>query len=186
MTESKTKTAGNWEILKETTYEAFDIFTVKKSTRVNPRTNKKIDFVRIDGLDWANIIPITADQQVVLIRQYRHGSDDYTLEIPGGCVEVGEDPALSAMRELEEETGYSTKEVEYLGAVRPNPALMSNRCYFYVARGVQLKGEQRLDDGEDIQVVLKPLPEVIEMVKKGEISHSIVVAAFGLFALHDK
>lgn len=176
-------TKGNWEVLKETTYEDFKIFSLKKSTRVNPRTKTAIDFVRIDGLDWANIIPLTADNQVILIRQYRHGSDEYTWEIPGGCVELNEDPALSAVRELEEETGYTSSDVEYLGTVRPNPALLSNRCFLYLARGVTLKGKQQLDDGEDIQVVLKPLDEVLTMVKKGEIAHALVVAAFGLYSM---
>lgn len=177
------KTKGNWEVLNEQTYEDFKIFSLKKSTRVNPRTKTSIDFVRIDGLSWANIIPLTANNEVVLIRQYRHGSDEYTIEIPGGCVEVGEDPALSALRELEEETGHSSSEVEYLGTVRPNPALLSNFCYFYLARGVKLKGPQHLDSGEDIEVLLKPLPEVLAMVRKGEINHALVVAAFGLFAM---
>ena len=176
-------TKGNWEVLSESTYEDFKIFSLKKSRRVNPRTKTAIDFVRIDGLDWANIIPITPDNQVVLIRQYRHGSDEYTLEIPGGCVEIGEDPALSAVRELEEETGFTSQDVEYLGTIRPNPALLSNRCYLYLARGAILKGKQKLDSGEDIEVLLKPLNEVLSMVKKGEISHALVVAAFGLYTM---
>ncbi len=174
---------GNWDVLSESTYEDFKIFSLKKSRRVNPRTNATIDFVRIDGLDWSNVIPITSDNQVVLIRQYRHGSDEFTLEIPGGCVEAGEDPALSALRELEEETGYSSQSIEYLGKIRPNPALLSNYCHLYVARGVTIKGKQQLDDGEDIQVVLKPLDEVFAMVRRGEIAHAMVVSAFGLFAL---
>lgn len=174
---------GNWEVLAETTYESFDIFSLKKSTRVNPRTKKRFDFVRIDGLDWANVIPITPDNNVVLIKQYRHGIDDYTFEIPGGCVELGEDPSLSAARELEEETGYHAPALDYLGCIRPNPALLSNRCYLYVARNVTLKGRQQLDPGEDIEVLLKPFDEVVTMVKKGDISHALVVAAFGLLLL---
>lgn len=174
---------AGWRIVRDHVYDSFPIFTVKRSTRVNPRTGKQVDFVRIEGLDWVNLIPLTPDNEVVMVRQYRHGSEEHTLELPGGCVEPGEDPGASALRELVEETGYSAERVEPLGTVRPNPALLSNRCSFFVARDVKRVSGQRLDDGEDISVVTIPLPEAIEKIKSGAIDHALVVAAFSYLLL---
>jgi ADP-ribose pyrophosphatase len=178
-----TTTRGGWLVLEDSVYESFPIFTLKKSRRLNPRTQQAIDFVRIEGLDWANIIPLTANNEVVLIRQYRHGSEEFTIEIPGGCVDAGEEPQDSAMRELREETGYMADNCELLGAVRPNPALLANRCSLYLARGVTLQSCQKLDAGEDIKVFTTPLKEVFAQVRSGVISHALIVAAFGLLAL---
>jgi ADP-ribose pyrophosphatase len=174
---------GEWKVESEITYESFPIFTLKKSRRINPRTKQPTDFVRIEGLDWANIISLTPNNEVVLIRQYRHGSEEFTIEIPGGCIEEGEDPGESALRELKEETGYKASTCEPLGWVRPNPALLSNKCYFFLAKNVEISGAQILDPGEDIQVFTQPLTQVIAQIQNGEITHALVVAAFGFLAL---
>ncbi|MBX7144480.1 MAG: NUDIX hydrolase [Oligoflexia bacterium] len=176
-------TKGGWKVLSEKTYESFKIFSLVRSTRRNPRTGADIDFVRIDGLDWANVIALTPDDKVVLIKQYRHGSDEFTLELPGGCVEVGENPSASVMRELEEETGYTASKLEPLGVIRPNPALLSNRCHLFIARDAKLRSSQKLDAGEDIEVLLKPLSEALDLVRSGSITHALMVAAFGLMSL---
>jgi ADP-ribose pyrophosphatase len=180
------KKKGNWEILREQVYDTFPIFSLRKSTRLNLRSNKSIDFVLFDGLDWVNVIPITEDNQVVLVRQYRHGCEDFTIEIPGGCVEKGEDPMDSARRELLEETGYTSDKLELLGSFHPNPPMYSMRCSSYVARCTRKIGEQELDGGEAIDVLLKPFDEFIEMVKDGRISHGLVIAAVGLYVMKDR
>ena len=179
---NEVKPASAWKVLDEHVYETFKIFRIRRSGRENPRTGKRFDFLLMDGLDWVNIIPLTENNEVVLVRQYRHGSESYTWEIPGGCVEKGENPKDSALRELKEETGYEALgEVIHLGTIHPNPAMQAMRCDCFVARGVTLKGLQELDPGEDIQVALKPLEEVRAMIARGEISHAIVLAAFALF-----
>lgn len=172
---------NDWIIVKESTYESFPIFTLKKSIRINPRSNKQIEFVRIDGLDWVNTIALTANNEMVLVEQFRHGSNQWTIELPGGCVNSGEDPQHSAKRELEEETGFSCDKLEFLGRVRPNPALMSNYCSFYIARNAYYSSSQKLDSGEDIKVQLKPVSKVFEMLDAGEIDHALMVAALGIF-----
>lgn len=181
------KKESQWQILEEHYYERFQIFSIKRSRRVNPRTNVWFDFFLIEGLDWASIIPITREGKVVLVRQYRHGINDWTLEFPGGVVEANEvDMTASAARELREETGYEAKNVELLGVLRPNPAMLSNHLHVCLARNVELVGQQNLDSGEDIQVVLKTIEELREMIASGKIQHAHVVAAFSLLEVSGK
>lgn len=179
------KNSGGWTVEEEHIYQAFKIFTLKRSRRVNPRTQKPFDFFLMEGLSWVNVIPLTPQNDVVLVRQYRHGCEDFTLEIPGGCIEADEpDPSVSAHRELREETGYEAREITPLGVIHPNPAMMSMKLHTYVARDCILSGTPMLDPGEDIEVIVRPLAEVMNLVRTGGISHALVVAAFGLMQLH--
>jgi len=179
------KNKAGWEILKDTTYEKFKIFEARKSTRINPRTGKPFDFFLMRGLDWANVIAITPNNEVVLVKQYRHGAESFQIEIPGGCVEPGEDPAASALRELREETGYSATDIKLLGTVSANPALMSMKLHCFVAYNAKKDQSTELDPGEDIQTILKPVEAIPAMIKAGEIDHALIVAAFGLYALKE-
>lgn len=177
------KEHGGWQLIGDKVYDSFDIFRIRRSLRKNPRTGEEIPFVLMDGLDWCNVIALTEDNQVVLVKQYRHGAEQFTIEIPGGCVEKNEDPKTAALRELREETGYLAEEAELLGYVYPNPAMQAMRCYHFLARGVKRSVETALDPGEDIQVLTKPLEEVVRMVLEGEITHGLHVNAFGLMKL---
>jgi 8-oxo-dGTP pyrophosphatase MutT (NUDIX family) len=134
--------------------------------------------VVIQCTDWVNIIPVTLDDQIVLVRQFRVGVWSNSLEIPGGMVDPGESPQRAAVRELEEETGYVPGHVIPLGSVHPNPALQANRCHSFLALGCNRTSDVSLDAGEDIEVVLRPRREIPEMLWNGEISHSLVLAAF--------
>lgn len=129
--------------------------------------------------DWVNIIPITTDDKVIMIEQYRHAIDKVTLEFPGGAVSTksNETAEQAGVRELEEETGYIPEEVRFVGKHRPNPALQNNWMHVYVALGCSLQSKQKLDPYEDIRVVTKTIPEVLEMVFSGEIEHSLMVAS---------
>ena len=99
--------------------------------------------------DWVNVVPITAAGRVVMIRQYRHGTGEIGLEIPGGVIDPGEEPLAAARRELREETGYGASELAAIGQVAPNPALQDNRCYSFVARGAFCERAQALDAGDE-------------------------------------
>ena len=125
---------------------------------------------------WANIVALTKNDEVVLVKQYRHGVCEALLEFPGGVVEDGEDPAEGAKRELVEETGYTTTDMILVGKLYPNPALQTNTLYCFLARDAEKVQEQNLDAGEDIEVHLLPLDELIEMARLGQFPHALHVA----------
>ena len=122
---------------------------------------------------WANVLALTKNRQVILVRQYRHGICDVLLEFPGGVVEDGETPAEGARRELLEETGFAASELVEVGRLYPNPALQTNTLYGFLALDVEKVCEQNLDIGEDIEVCLLPLDELIEMARQGQFPHAL-------------
>jgi 8-oxo-dGTP pyrophosphatase MutT (NUDIX family) len=125
---------------------------------------------------WANILALTKNGEVVLVKQYRHGVCDVLWELPGGVVEDGEDPTDGARRELLEETGYRALDLIPVGQLYPNPALQTNTLYCFLALDVEKVGEQNLDAGEDIEVHLVPLDDLIGMAKRGEFPHALQAA----------
>ena len=133
----------------------------------------------LDSADWVNIIPVTADDRVVLIRQYRHGTEDMTLEIPGGMVDQ-EDPSPlhAARREMQEETGYDSEDIIPLGAIHPNPAIQGNRCHSFLARNIEKRFETSFDTTEETEVTLVHADELPELVRQERITHALVVVAF--------
>lgn len=168
----------SWKILSSKLDESYPIFNLRTDKAVSPRTHKAYDFYILESLNWVNIIPITPENDVILIRQYRHGIRDVCLEIPGGIIEAGDTPEEAAKRELMEETGYAHSEMTLLGSVHPNPAFLNNLCYTYLAKNVSRPGEQDQDEKEDIEIVKRHLEEIPELIRKGKITHSLVLAAF--------
>lgn len=133
---------------------------------------------------WANVLALTKNNEVVLVRQYRHGVCDVLWEFPGGVVEDGEDPLEGIKRELLEETGYMASTFIQVGTLYPNPALQTNTMCCFIALGAEKVGEQHLDAGEDIEVHLVLLDELIEMAKRGEFPHALEVAVLFQALVH--
>jgi len=134
-------------------------------------------YVRIRTSDWVNCVPITEDNHVVLVRQFRHGIQQSTLEIPGGAVDPGEAPDVAGVRELREETGYAGSRVIPMGWVWANPAIQTNRTFFFLIEGARQVGEPEPDPTEDIEVVRTPVQDIATLLAEGQINHSLAVVA---------
>ena len=169
-----------WKKISEEVKGDFRIFKIRDIVYESPRTGKEHRFYRLEGNDWINVIPITEDNEVVMVKQYRMGTETVELEVPGGILENNEKPEEAAIRELEEETGYRGVTSRYLGAVKPNPAIQDNLCHTVLVEGVKRVSEQNLDPGEDIVVELVPYSKISELIENGTIRHSLVICAFHL------
>lgn len=170
--------AQAWETLSSQSLFDLPLFRVRQDRCRSPRTGAAHEFLVLETQDWVNIVALTPEQEVVMVRQFRAGSGQVTLEIPGGVVDPGETPQVAAARELREETGYCASEWIELGSIHPNPAILSNRCHTFLARGCVLAGAPALEEREDISVELLPLGEVPRRLAAGEISHALVAVAF--------
>lgn len=158
------------------------IFQVRRERKRHE--HREHDFFVLTGPSWVNIIPVTPDGDVVLIEQFRHGTEKITLEIPGGMIDEGESALACGRREMNEETGYDTGKIFPLGVVEPNPAFLRNTCSMFLALDVHRTKETSFDEHEDIRVRLVPLSEIPSLIKGGAIKHSLVIAAFHALHLH--
>lgn len=178
-----------WERLDSTRQGDYAVFRVRKDRARSPQTGREHTFYVIEASDWVNIIPLTPDGKVVCVRQYRHGTGEVTLEVPGGMVDPGDaSPAAAGRREMVEETGYDSDEIVPLGAVAPNPAVQTNRCHTFLALNARpkrtpagAKAGQALEGAEEIDVVLIDPADAPALIAEGRITHALVVVAFYLF-----
>ena len=173
-----------WKKVSSKLLGDFRIFKMRSDTCINPRTGETHDFYLFDSVDWVNVIAVTADQKLVMVEQYRHGSNTVELEVPGGMMDPHErDPVMSAVRELREETGYEGERARILGKIWSNPAIMSNTTHTVLIENCELKHGLELDSGEDLTTRLVPIDEIPKLVADGKISHSLVVVALYHFDL---
>ena len=172
-----------WRELRREPVADCRIFTVERSISVSPHDASEHAFYCIASADWAQLVPITADDEVVLVRQYRHGAGRVTLEIPGGLVDPGETPAVAAARECLEETGYRAANVVSLGAVNPNPALFDNRLHSFYAQGVVRVAEIANTSSEHTEVMLVPVRELPALLSDGTIDHALVAGTLYRYLL---
>ncbi len=167
---------GHWRELRREPMADCRVFSVERSIAVSPIDGQPHTFHRIQSPNWAQILPITADGHAVFVKQYRHGAQRVTLEIPAGLVDPGEDPAAAALRECLEETGYRAREAISLGVANPNPALFANRQYSYFATDVVLERAVQNTATELTEPVLIPVADLPRMLESGEIDHALVAA----------
>ena len=177
------RTPRRWEVVESEELQQCKVFAVRRTMARSPATGEIHPFFQIEAGEWVNVVPITADDEVVMVRQYRHGSREITLEIPGGIVDPGETPAEAAAREMLEETGYRAERVEAIGTVNPNPALFGNRCHTFLAAEAVRVAEIQNTQLEETSVELIPMAEVPDQLRQGRIDHALVVAALYWYAL---
>jgi ADP-ribose diphosphatase len=173
-----------WEKLGSRPVGDFRIFTIRSDRKISPRTKEEHEFVVIDCVNWVNVIAITPDGRLVMVEQYRHGSDTVELEIPGGMMDTQDaSPEATGLRELREETGYNGENPRLIGEIFPNPAIMSNRCFTVLVENCHCAHAVEFDHGEDLITRLVPLAEIPQLVATGKIRHSLVVVALYHFEL---
>jgi 8-oxo-dGTP pyrophosphatase MutT (NUDIX family) len=176
-----------WEKIGSTPLGDFRIFKIRSDRKVSPRTRQEHDFFVIDCVNWVNVIALTPDRQVVMVEQFRHGSNTVELEIPGGMIDA-EDPSPEAagQRELREETGYAGQNARLIGRVFPNPAIMSNVCFTVLVENCHCLHSPQLDGTEDLLTQLVPVAELPALMAAGRIRHSLVAAALYHFDLYQR
>ena len=171
-----------WRILKRNRQELFGWLHMENKRVRSPRTGKEMEVKTFHCRPWTLILPITPEKEVVMVRQYRHGTEAISLELPGGLVDPEDrSPDIAAGRELLEETGYQSPSIEQLGTCFPQPAMMGNKCYFFLAENAVQIQAPAPDDGEDIQIVKMPMEDIPGMIFRGEIDHGMVLLAFSFF-----
>ena len=176
-----------WPIIGSTKNFNTGLFSITTNRCRSPRTDQEHDFYVIDFPNWVQVIPITPDDQIVMVRQYRHGCGRVFLELPGGLIDKNDlSPDQAAERELLEETGYCAETLILLTRIYPQPAVLSNIGLTYMAREVKKVAEPNLDAAEDIEVCLVKLQKIPEMIRCGEINHGQTVMALSLYFLLNK
>ena len=165
-----------WTVVETEFLQDCRVFSVSRLHARSPHTGRSHPFFCIDSPDWGNVVPITPDGDIVMIRQYRHGSAEITLETPGGLVDPGEEPAEAAARELLEETGYRARELSPLGGINPNPALFRNRLHAFIAHDVEWVAPIENQNTEETVVELVGRDRLRELARSGGVDHALVMA----------
>ena len=173
-----------WKKIRATPVGDFRIFKIRSDLKISPRTGEEHDFFVLESVDWVNVIAVTPDQKLVMVTQYRHGSNTVELEIPGGMMDAEDaDPVATAVRELREETGYVGENARLLGRIWSNPAILNNRTYIVLVENCRLQHGVEFDSGEDLITSLVPVAEIPKLVAAEKIGHSLVVVALYYFDL---
>jgi 8-oxo-dGTP pyrophosphatase MutT (NUDIX family) len=157
------------------------IFEVQSAEFHHPTHPAPRDFFLIAPPDWVNVVALTPLHELVLVRQFRFGTNELSLEIPGGVMEAGEDAVTTGVRELEEETGFTGRGARLLGSVHPNPAIQTNRCHLVLVEHATRTSALAWDPNEELETVVLPVDEVYARAERGEITHSLVLNGLLLF-----
>jgi ADP-ribose pyrophosphatase len=162
------------------------LFQLKSERYRSRKSGKTHDFFVAHIADGVHAIAVTPKNEVVMVRQFRAGAARDNLETPGGLIEPGEDPLVAGTRELLEETGYAGQPSLLLGAIRPNPALLTMRITTILVRDAKLVAAQELDASEEVTIELVQAREIPSMIERGLIDHAACVAGLLWWMAHEK
>jgi ADP-ribose pyrophosphatase len=172
---------SRWEKLGESTQTITRILELRSAHYRHPARGTERNFVVVHAPDWVNVLALTPDHRLVLVRQFRFGVDAFSLEIPGGVIDPREDPVTAGLRELREETGFTGRGARLLGSVHPNPAIQSNRCHIVLVEEAVRTKELEWDVDEEIEISTVAVDEVIALARSGAITHGLVLNALLFF-----
>lgn len=167
----------HWDVVSSETVTKNPIFTLKAKLCRHPVRGSEGTFFSLESNDWVKILPVTASGEVVMVHQYRFGVQKTSWELPGGVIENGEDPLVAGLRELSEETGYTSTRYRLMASIHPNPAIQSNRCHLIVAENCKLTEPVSWDEHEELEMKLVPIEKVYQMALAGDIFHSLSLTA---------
>lgn len=170
-----------WQLIDSYEDRKYGLFSVAINRSRSPRTGGIHEFQVLKSPDWVAVIALTPDNEVIMVRQYRHGTGELSLEPPGGLAKADKTLEQSGREELEEETGYQAERLELLGWMHPMPALFSNRFYVYLAKDARPTGTLNPDETEEIETLLVPVDSIREYIRSGRITCSVMIAALYMF-----
>lgn len=178
--DAKGTAPSRWDIVDDTLLNACRVWDLRARRYRHPKSGKEGEFYYIDSRDWAVVVARTAEGDLIMVRQFRWGSDALSWELPGGIVDAGEDPVTAGLRELREETGYVAESGRLIGHCSPNPAILNNTCQVIFADNCRLSAAGTdWDEHEELEVRVISEVEVMQWVKDCKISHAL--ALVGLF-----
>jgi len=168
----------NWKKL-ESKYLFRDNWLTLRADRCERPDGKIIDpYYVYEFPDWVTAVAFTKENEIILIRQYRHALGETVIEIPGGCVDASDQNLEEACaRELLEETGYRFEKMEYLCKTSANPSTNSNLMHIFLATGGEKIAEQKLDEAEDIEILLLSIDQVKQLLRSNQLLQSMHVTA---------
>lgn len=172
------KKEKNWQLLKSEPAIDLNIVKIRHDYYKNPRNEKTVKVIAIEGHNAANVVALTKSGKIIMVRQFRFGIGDYTLEAPGGMIDEGEEVLKAAQREVREETGYEGENWQYLGNVLANPVWMDTTIHHYFMNHAEVKHKLALDEAEDVEIVLLSPAEVYQKIDDGDIKHPHTISAF--------
>ncbi len=195
-TGGKMKENLTWITKEKTQIFNARIMEICNQSAISP-DGEESHFIVVEAPDWVITIPvISADQAkkeygideecFLMVSQWRHGSEELSIEFPGGVIERGEDPSIGAKRELREETGYAANDLIHLSSLNPNPAIFKNTLHIFLAKNLTNTHSLNLDHDEYVGFKAVPVREVITSMGKKPYTHALMSTALLLYIQNEK